>query len=389
MLNIPTHHQYTFRLPCPKKKVANSQSASYLACQVGSMQPNAPSIFQPNIHGSQFATPKAKQGSLQKLVCDSPDSGYGSQCATPHTVEASEAGLGVAPEVPLPKTPPSARRTSSFSSSKALRSLSFSPQKLRRVPQATPVQKKDGTTTHPPRSVTKSPPKFNRYIPMPEISGAVTERFQTTKGAESLSPYEQITRRERSSLCMPSSPLDQGSTASSIHGFASLADRSSRSVYYFGWVSNMILTLICIDIGRDTVDIFRQPPAVNNNLHLIRQPFPRGILMRMRTAASNPSSRSYFMSLYNPDESDTDDAESYQKHLADALHIDRALKVMNLNSPSTPSRKWRRDSSALQSGDSMRPFRSALLSPLGGHTTAAKRKRRKIEGQSIFVAPIK
>lgn len=151
----------------------------------------------------------------------------------------------------------------------------------------------------------------------------------------------------------------------------------------------MILILICVDTVRDAVDIFRRPPAVDNNLHLIRQPFPRGILMRMRTAAANPSSRSYFMSLYNPDESDSDDAESYQKHLADALHIDRALKVMNLNSPSTPSRKGRLDPIVLQSGDSMRPFCSALLSPPGCHTPAAKRTKRRIEGQSISVAPIK
>lgn len=197
------------------------------------MQPNATSIFQPNIHGSQFTTPKTKQSTFRKLVFDSPDSGYASQFSTPRTVDPSSGhALGVAPDELLPETPLSSARTSPFSSSKALRSLSFPPQKLRRVPQATPLQKKGGTTTHRHQCVAKSPPKFNRYIPMPEISGAVTERFQTTKDAESLSPYEQITRRERGSLRMPSSPSGQGSTASNIHGTAGLTDRSYRSMYY-------------------------------------------------------------------------------------------------------------------------------------------------------------
>lgn len=197
------------------------------------MQPNASSSAQPSVYGSKITTPKTKQGSLRKLVVDSPDSGYGSQCATPHTAEASEASLGIAPEVPVPTTPPPTARATPFSSSKALRSLSFSPQKLQRVTPATPHQKKGGTAQPQPCVATPSP-KFNRYIPMAEISGAVTERFQTTKDAESLSPYEQITRRERCSMGMPCSPSRQPNMASNTRGVAGLYNTISRSVYYSG-----------------------------------------------------------------------------------------------------------------------------------------------------------
>lgn len=152
---------------------------------------------------------------------------------------------------------------------------------------------------------------------------------------------------------------------------------------------NTILTTVCTDAVEGTVSSFRSPPATgDSNLRLIRRSFPQGILMRMRTAASNPSSRSYFMSLYNPAESDAEDAESYQRHLADALHIDRALKVMNLNCSSVPLNK-RPNSTLLQSDDSMLPFCSALLSPVGRLATTERRPKPKVEGQSVSVAPIK
>lgn len=236
--------------------------------------------MQSEDYDREATTPQSKGSKDDFLGIESPDSGYGSdgekQCLLLN-VEAS----GDDPESPCTPSIPQNSARRSITSSQALRTLSLSNRSLGSNFESPGTSRQTASPVH--RFLTP-----DRFIPFENGTTAKSERFRSTKLPTALTSQERLLRRER---------LENDSPFSAGGGRGSLFRRTPPLGYRASLNSRWNFTLL------------------DNQLASV--------------AAASTS----------PPTQDMPDAqrqlELYQGRVAEALNIDRVLKVIQLNqSPS-------------------------------------------------------